>query len=230
MSDATANERTSMVMRIAPMVTGVLTMVFAYVGTHQDGSRGSGPATTDNADKVLAYFRTHTSAGGSGAFSLLLAAVFGMFFYGLVRERLVRSGCSEWLATVGFGGALILAIAALVEAGVDFAFDDLGTSVDAPTAQVLNVLQSDLKQMLVIAGLTVLMVGFGLALWRSGPYRWLGWPTIVIGILASAGPLIDVALPLEGIWMLVIGVLLLADNGGSSNIGGIRAERAAIRG
>lgn len=213
MDDVAGNERTSIVMRVAPVVTGALTIGFAYMGTHQDGSRGSGPPTTASADKVLAYFRAHTSAGGGGAFSLLLAAVFAMFFYGLVRERLGRSRRSEWLATVGFGGAVILAVAALIEAGVDFAFDDLGTSLNAPTAQILNVLQSDLKQMLVIAGLTVLMLGFGLALRRGGPFRWLGWPTVVIGVFASAGPLIDAALPLEALWILTIGVLMLADDG-----------------
>ena len=194
MSDTAANERTSRVLRVAPVVTGALTILFAYNGTHEDGSR-SGPATTESAAKVVSYFQAHTQRAGSGAFSLLLAALFGMLFYGLVRERLVRSHRSEWLATVGLVGAGILAVAALIEGGVDFAFNDLGSQLNTTTAPVLNVLQSDLNQMMIQAGLTVLMVGFGLALWRSGPYRWLAWPTVAIGILASAGPLIAVALP-----------------------------------
>jgi hypothetical protein len=212
MAEAIAKNRNSTVMRTAPLVTGVLMIVFAFIGTHQDGSR-TGPSTTDTADKVLAYFQAHQSGGGNGAFSLLLAAIFGMFFYGLVRDRLVRSGRSEWLATVGFGGAVILAVAALIEAGVDFAFDDLGTHLNATTAQILNLLQSDLNQMMVQAGLTVLMVGFGLALLRSDAVGWLGWPTIVIGVLASAGPLVALALPLEGVWILLVGVMMLTDNG-----------------
>jgi len=227
MADAAVKERTGTVMRVAPVITGVLTMVFAYSGTHEDGSR-TGPSTTDSADKVLAYFRAHTARAGSGAFSLLLAVLFGMFFYGLVRERLIRTNRSEWLATVGLGGAVILAVAALIQGGVDFAFNDLGTQLNTTTAPILNVLQSDLNQMLIQAGLTVLMVGFGLALWRSGPYRWLGWPTVVIGILASAGPLIGVALPLEGIWILVIGVLLLTDADSRPTSAGVPAEMAEV--
>jgi len=227
MSEAEDDKRYSWVMRAAPLFAGALMIGFVLLGTHQDGSR-TGVSSTDSADKVLAYFRAHTSAGGSGAFSLLLAAVFGLFFYGLVRERLVRSGRSEWLATVGFGGGVLLAVAALLEAGVDFAFNDLGTHLDATTAQILNVLQSDLKQMLLIGGLTVLMVGFGLALLRSGPYRWLGWPTVVTGIFASAGPLIDLAIRLEGAWILVIGVVLLTDGGGQSTSSGVLASQAGV--
>ena len=227
MADAVANERTSMVMRVAPVVTGALTIVFAFNGTHEDGSR-TGPSTTDSAAKVLSYFQAHTARAGSGAFSLLLTALFGMFFYGLVRERLVRTNRSEWLATVGLGGAVILAVAALIQGGVDFALNDLGPQLNTTTAPVLNVLQSDLNQMLVQAGLTVLMVGFGLALWRSSPYRWLAWPTVVIGILASAGPLIGVALPLEGVWIVVVGVLLLTDDGGQPTSADVRPERADV--
>jgi hypothetical protein len=181
---------------------------------------------TDSAAKVVSYFQAHTQRAGSGAFSLLLAALFGMFFYGLVRERLVRSHRSEWLATVGLVGAGILAVAALIEGGVDFAFNDLGSQLNTTTAPMLNVLQSDLNQMMIQAGLTVLMVGFGLALWRSGPYRWLAWPTVAIGILASAGPLIAVALPLEAVWILVIGVLMLTDDGARSTSGRVPADRA----
>ena len=227
MADSGANDRTGMAMRVAPVVTGALTIVFAYNGTHEDGSR-TGPSTTDTAAKVLSYFQAHTARAGSGAFSLLLAVLFGMFFYGLVRQRLIRASRSEWLATVGLGGAVILAVAALIEGGVDFALNDLGTQLNTNTAQMLNVLQSDLNQMMIQAGLTVLMVGFGLALWRSGPYRWLGWPTVVIGVLASAGPLIRVALPLEGVWILLIGVLMLSDDGARPARAGVPAERVDV--
>ena len=226
MSHEVAQERTSTVMRVAPLVTGVLTIAFAYSGTHADG-RYTGPSTSDSADKVLAYFNAHTSGGGSGAFSLMLAAAFGLFFFGLLRERLVRSAPGEWLATVGYSGAVILAVAALIEAGIDFAFDDLGTDLTAPTAQILNILQGDLNQTLIIAGLAVLMVGFGLALRRSGPYRWLGWPTVVIGLLAIAGPLIDVAIRVEGLWIVLVGVLMLIDS--SEGDGSTSASAAAKR-
>ena len=226
MQDTAASERPSTVMRVAPVVTGALTILFALVGTHQDGSRNSAaPSTTDSADKVAAYFRAHTGGTGGGAFSLLLAAILGLFFYGLVRQRLFRSGRSEWLATVGFSGAVILAVAALIQGGVDFAFNDLGTQLNTTTAQVLNVLQNDLNQMMIQAGLTVLMVAFGLALWRSGPFRWLAWPTVAIGILASAGPLIALALPVEGVWILVVGALMFTDPGRSTSAD-IQHERA----
>jgi hypothetical protein len=228
MHDVSTEERPSTVMRVAPLVTGALTMVFAYVGTHQDGSRNSAaPSTTDSPDKIATYFRAHTGGTGGGAFSLLLAAILGLFFYSLVRQRLTRSSRSDWPITVGFSGAVILAVAALVQGGVDFALNDLGTRLNTTTAQVLNVLQNDLNQMMIQAGLTVLMVGFGLALWRSGPFRWLAWPTVGIGVLASAGPLIVLALPLEGLWILVVSALMFT-NPTRSISAGIQAERADL--
>jgi hypothetical protein len=228
MQDSSTDERPSTVMRVAPLATGVLTMVFAYVGTHQDGSRNSAaPSTTDSADKVVTYFRAHTGGTGGGAFSLLLAAILGLFFYGLVRQRLTRSSRSDWLATVGFSGAVILAVAALVQAGVDFALNDIGARLNTTTAQVLNVLQNDLNQMMIQAGVTVLMVGFGLALWRSGPFRWLAWPTVGIGVLASAGPLIALALPLAGVWILVVAALMFTGPR-QSRPADVQAERVDV--
>ena len=67
---------------------------------------------------------------------------------------------------------------------------------------------------------------FDIALWRSGPYRWLGWPTIVLGIFAIAGPLIDVAVRLEGAWMLLIGVLMLTDTGTQPTSAATPAQQA----
>jgi hypothetical protein len=213
--------------RLAPLITGVLMIVFAVIGVYKDGSR-TGVSDTASGPQVLAYFRAHYTRMGGAGFSFLLAAVFGTFFYGFVRTHLSRSPQGKSAAVIGFGGALILATAALLEAGVDYAFNDVGTHLDAGTAQVLNILQSDLNVFFIQGGLCILMLGFGIAMLRGRSMSpWLGWATVVIGILAAAGPLVSVATPLEGVWILAMGVALLIHKTNASLPAGDHSEPLA---
>ncbi len=195
--------------RLAPLITGALMIVFVLDGVHRDGSR-TGVSDTASGRQVLAYFQAHYTRIGGAGFSLLLAAVFGTFFYGFVRTHLSRAAQGQSAAAIGFGGALIFVTAALLEAGIDFAINDVGTHLDASTARVLNILQSDLNVFFIQGGLCILMLGFGTAMLRSRSMpQWLGWATVVIGIAAAAGPLVSVAIPLEGVWILAMGVAFL---------------------
>ncbi|MGO9875226.1 MAG: hypothetical protein ACLPVY_15640 [Acidimicrobiia bacterium] len=196
--------------RFAPLITGVLFVVMVLKGTQMTSNT---PATTANGATVLAYYQAHNAKMGGAGFSLMLSVVFGLFFYGVLASYLSRSPRAEWAAMIGFGGAIMFGVAALVSAGVDFAFSDVQTQLSAATAQVLNVLQSDLNAFLISGGLCALMVGFGIAILRSRLMpRWLGWITIMIGVLAIAGPLIGIALPLEAVWILVTSVMLFQHN------------------
>jgi hypothetical protein len=196
--------------RFAPLITGVLFVVMVIKGTQMTTDT---PATTANGATVLAYYQAHNARMGGAGFSLMLSVVFGLFFYGILRSYLSRSPRAAWAATIGFGGAIIFGTGALVSAGVDFAFSDVQTQLSAATAQVLNVLQNDLNAFLISGGLCALMLGFGIAILRGRLMpRWLGWITIVIGVLAPAGPLIAIALPLEAIWVLVVSVMLFQHN------------------
>jgi len=196
--------------RFAPLITGVLFVVMVVKGTQMTSNT---PARTANGATVLAYYQAHNARMGGAGFSLMLSVVFGLFFYGILRSYLSRSPRAEWAASIGFAGAVMFGVGALVSAGVDFAFSDVQTNLSAATAQVLNVLQNDLNGFLISGGLCALMLGFGIAILRARLMpRWLGWVTIVIGVLAAAGPLIGVALLLEGLWVLVMSVMLFQHN------------------
>jgi hypothetical protein len=196
--------------RFAPLVTGVLFVVFALLGA---GQEGNGPASNANSAAVLAYYQSHSDRLGSAGFSMMLSVVAGLLFYGIVRSYTGRSPRAEWAATVGLAGAVVFGVGSLVNAGVDFTFSDLGTDLTSPTADVLNALQGDLGAFLIAAGLCALMLGFGIAILRGGLLpRWLGWCTVAVGVLAAAGPLIGLALPLEGVWVLVMSVMLFQRN------------------
>jgi len=158
--------------RFAPLITGVLFVVMVLKGTQMTSNT---PATTANGATVLAYYQAHNARMGGAGFSLMLSVVFGLLFYGMLRSYLSRSPRAEWAAMVGFGGAIMFGVGALVRAGVDFAFSDVQTQLSAATAQVLNVLQSDLNAFLISGGLCALMVGFGIAILRGRLMPgWLG--------------------------------------------------------
>ena len=196
--------------RFAPLITGVLFVAFAVDGTQMTANT---PSSTANGATVLAYYKAHNARMGGAGFSLMLSVVAGLFFYGILRSYLSRSPRAEWVANIGFGGAIVFGVGALVGAGVSFAFSDVGTDLSAPTAQVLNILQGDLGAFLFATGLCALMLGFGIAILRGRLMPgWLGWITIVIGVLAAAGPGIGIAIPLEAVWVLVMSVMLFQRN------------------
>ena len=196
--------------RFAPLITGVLFVLLVVSATQTTSNT---PATTANGATVLAYYQAHNARMGGAGFSLMLSVVAGLCFYGILRSYLSRAPRAEWAATIGFGGAIMFGVGALVSAGVDFAFSEVQTQLSAATAQVLNVLQNDLNGFLISGGLFALMLGFGIAILRSRLMPgWLGWITIAIGVLAAAGPGIGIAIPLEGVWVLVMSVLLFQRN------------------
>ncbi|MFI5041501.1 MAG: hypothetical protein ACHQNA_06580 [Acidimicrobiales bacterium] len=192
--------------RLAPLVTGVLFVALALGGTLMVGNT---PATTASGTEVLSYYTAHHKRMGGGGFLIMLSVVAGLFFYAIVRSYLSRSPRAEWLAVAGFGGAVIFGVSALVQGGIDFAFSDVGVHLDAGTAQVLNILQSDISGFTIAAGIGGLMLAFGTAMLRGRLMpRWMGWATVVIGVLAVTGPLIGIAIPLEAVWVLVMSFML----------------------
>jgi hypothetical protein len=196
--------------RFAPLISGVLFVAFVVINNAQTGSTPDNSAT---GETVLAYYKTHGDKMGGAGFSLALSVVAGLFFYGILRSYLRTSKRAEWASAIGFGGAIIFAAGALAEAGIDFTISDVKNNISAPAAQTLNILQGDLGAFFIQAGLCALMLGFGIAMLRSRTFsRWLGWATIVIGVFAIAGPLIGLAFPLEGLWVLYVSVLLFMGN------------------
>jgi Flp pilus assembly pilin Flp len=192
--------------RFAPLITGGLFVVLVLIGIRQEGNP---PSTSDSSAAVLAYYQSHYSKMGDAGFSMMLSVVVGLIFYGIVRAYLGRAPRAEWAATIGFGAAVMFGVGSLVNAGVDFTFSDVGTDLNASTAQTLNALQGDLGAFLIAAALSGLMLGFGIAMLRGELLpRWFGWITVAIGVLAAAGPLIGIALPLEAVWVLVLSIML----------------------
>ena len=76
-------------------------------------------------------------------------------------------------------------------------------------AQTLNVLSSD-AWVPVVAGISMTALATGVISLRTGVLpRWLGWISILLGIMAIAGPVGGIAFLLFPVWILVLALFIL---------------------
>ena len=74
--------------RFAPLISGVLFVVFVVLNNAQTSSTPDNSAT---GKTVLAYYKAHGDKMGGAGFSLALSVVAGLFFYGILRSYLRTS-------------------------------------------------------------------------------------------------------------------------------------------
>ena len=164
---------------------------------------------TCRAATVLAYLKAYHDRAGGGGFSLMLAVVLGLFFFGIVRGYLRRSPRAEWLAAVGFGGGVVLGVSAMLKAGVDFGFGCHGVTVERARGPGTQRLGERRHWIHGRSGSCHTHARLRNRMFRSRLMpRWLGWATIIIGVFAVLGPLITLAFWLAGVWVLVMSYLL----------------------
>ena len=188
---------------------GVVAAVLVPVAVFVVG--GNSPDKNATAAKVLSFYRAHDGANRLGALMVLIAAALLVLFAARLHEVLRRSDSgTDVLPLAAFGGAVLasagLSLAAVVHLALVSAADDLFASA----AHTLNVLDSFSFEAAVI-GFAALFLAAGIATVRQPVLpRWLGWAAIVIGVLSMAGPLGLIGFLLGLIWILVVGIMLLA--------------------
>lgn len=124
-----------------------------------------------------------------------------------LRSFLRRHEGGEGLATLAFGGALVLGVGGALFSGVDFALADARNSLTPDAAQAINVLVSDLFFPFSI-GVCVFGIGIGLAILatRALPV-WLGWVAVVLGVVGIT-PAGFFAFIVFMLWSLIVSVLV----------------------
>jgi len=193
--------------RLAPLA-GVLFAVLLAIGFITSGETPDSDAT---GEAVI----SHYDDGGKilvGIFALVICAVLFMFFAGVLRSRL-RSAGPEWLATVAFGGAVTYTVGLGLFAMSQIALLDASDLGQPDVAQALNIIDNDNFFPSVI-GLAVILLatGWHVLASRSLPI-WLGWVSLILGILALAGPAGFIAFLLFPVWVLVVAVILFRSTG-----------------
>jgi hypothetical protein len=170
-----------------------------------------GPSPQDDASaaKVVSYFHDHLTVTRVASLILAIAGVLVVLFAARLRE-LLQSGepGGDVLSVAAFGGAVILAAGALLDAVVGFALARAGEHRFAAPAQTLNVVFNN-DFFVVTGGIAVLLLATGIATVRRPVLpRWLGWAAIVIGILSLAGPIGFLGAVLAIVWLLVVSAVI----------------------
>jgi hypothetical protein len=171
----------------------------------------STPGSGDSGAKVIAWYSNSANKRAANISSLLidLAIVFGLFFFGYLRDRLRNIGPGQRLAPVMFGGAVMFAAGGLLASGTTFALTDVPKKLTPASAQALNVVSNDLPFPLITIGVAVLTFATGLVIVRSRTLPvWVGWLSLVIGVVGVLGPIGFFAFLATGIWILILCYLL----------------------
>jgi hypothetical protein len=175
------------------------------------GTALGGPSPQDDASaaKVVSYFRDHPTVTRVGSLLLAIAAVLVVLFAARLRE-LLQSGQpgGDVLSVAAFGGAVILAAGALLDAVVGFALVQAADHKFSAPAQTLNVFFNN-DFFMITGGIAVLLLATGISTVRRPVLpRWLGWAAIAIGILSLAGPVGFAGAILSILWLLVVSILM----------------------
>lgn len=183
----------------------------------------SPPDTNASAGAVLAYYRAHGHVTFINALLTGLGVIVGLFFYGYLREYLRQDRGTRWLASTAFGGILVFAAGGAISAGSFAALADRPQALTAATAQTFNLIQSDVSWSLTQVGLAVFYLATAAAILRGRLLpAWLGWVSVVLGLVAASLFLTFIAFAATGLWVIVVALMLWARAGHE------RAERAVV--
>lgn len=169
----------------------------------------STPAVNASTAKIVDFYASHRGGMQVQVYLLAYCAVFVVVFFAVLTSYLRRMGASA-LARVAFAGSLILAAAYGIGAGTTAMLDHKSVTINAGSAQVLNLINNDLPFIALFVGLLLTMIATGVAILttRALP-AWMGWVAIVSGVGSGLGSFVSwIALMLGALWVLVASVML----------------------
>lgn len=188
--------------RLAPL-TGVLFTVLAVVGILVGGDV---PDTDASAAEILDHYEDEGPVF-VGVIALLLAGVALLFFAGALRRHFAAVG-PEWLAAVVFGGAVVLAAGLGIFLSSQVALADAADNQQEASLQALNILDNTNFGAAVVGLATIYLASAWHVLASRSLPVWIGWLSLLLGILAVAGPLGFVAFLAFPIWVLIASITL----------------------
>ncbi|MBA3488537.1 MAG: hypothetical protein H0T78_03170 [Longispora sp.] len=167
-------------------------------------------ADTPNFDaggeEVISYYNDDGKIYAS-LFMLWAAAIFFMFFAGGLRSRL-QAANANWLVPVAFGGMIMVVVGIGLFMSGQVALLDAAKLGEPQVAQALNIIDNDNFPVFLIGiAITVLATAWHALSTHSLP-MWLGWVTLLLGIIAIIPPIAWINLLLFPIWVIVVSILM----------------------
>ncbi len=187
--------------RLVPL-SGIVSVALVVVALILGGEP---PDADDPLQEVTTFYRENDQT----PFSILLALAMFFFlsFSSVLRESLRRAGERGTASALGFAGAIVFAVGALIFAGIGFTLGEEADHIEPAALQTLHVLNIDMFFPLAV-GTLAFLVGNGIAVVETGSIpKWLGWVAIVGGIFAIT-PVWFVPFIVLALFILVVSVLL----------------------
>jgi hypothetical protein len=190
--------------RLAPL-TGVAFVVLIVVAILVGGET---PDTTDSRQEMVEFWTDNESAQIWSSVIGAWATVLFVWFAASLRSALRRAeGEPGRLAALSFAGAVIGAIGLLCAMSFTFAAADAADDVPGSVTQTLTVLGNGFF-LPIAGGYALFFLATGVVALRTRVFPvWLGWVSVVLGIVCLT-PVGFFALLLGLVWILGVSVLL----------------------
>jgi hypothetical protein len=193
-------------------LSGLLFAVLVVIGGPV--LEGSTPDSSASGTAVISYYASHHAQERAGAAVLTLAFALLLVFAASLRTFWKQVADREGLATLALAGAAVLTTGQTIGAGINYTLADDPVRLTPGAAQALNVLGNDLV-LTSAAGVVVFAITAGALIVRSKGQlpAWLGWLSIVAGIVivVPGGDLFGFILIL--LWSAIVGVLVSRTTG-----------------
>ncbi|MEP6528010.1 MAG: hypothetical protein ABJA86_12705 [Nocardioidaceae bacterium] len=200
--------------RFAPL-TGIVAIVLFVAEAIVSGDT---PNVDDPAQEIVAYW-SHNAGTQEIAASLFgLAAVAIVWFGASIRAALRQAaGGADRLGSLAHAGTGLIAVGLSIYASFGLAAAHSAGDVPASTTQTFNVLSRDDMFVLLAVGAALLLLSTALAVLRHGGLpRWIGWVSLVLGVVALValvlGPAVSgvgfVAFLALVLWIPAVGILI----------------------
>lgn len=176
---------------------------------------GFGPITGTTPDEkasgaaVVSAYSQHGTRDMLG-FCLVAVAVGLLLFYGSALRMKLRQaeGDRTFLSTTAFAGVLMAAAGLLVAGVIHFALLLAARNNLPDVARTLNFLDSN-DFWPIQFGVAAITIPTGLSILNGSSMRkWLGWVSIVVGVVSALGPLGFFGLLAFILWLPVAGFII----------------------
>lgn len=192
---------TSRLEKLMPL-TGVLFSILMVIGF---ATSGEPPGTTDSPEALFEHYDDDKLL--MGIIALGLGSILFMFFASALRRHLRATG-PEWLATLVYAGSIIFVVGLSLFAWTQFALLGAAEDKNLSVMQTLNYLDNNNFPTAIIGlCLVMLATAWHVLTSRSLPV-WVGWVSLLLGVIALAGPLGFITFLAVMPWTLIVAILL----------------------
>jgi hypothetical protein len=193
-------------------LTGILSVLIIVAGF----LLGEPPDASHPPQEIVDFYVDNGDKLQYGTIGFIIALILFVTFGSYLRTVLDRGEGSTGISSlIAFSGAVVFAVGGAIDATIQFGIIEAVDDLEPTQIQTLQALW-DNDWVPIQLGITMFILASGLSIVRHKSLPvWLGWIAIVIGIVGLT-PVGFVAFLATGVWILVLGVMLLINEGSAA--------------